>query len=444
MNNPVISAEIKAKAAAMFINFSSLLEKDVLDADRKYLGRIWDVSAKTSEVYPKSDELVIRKGFFDREYASIHFSAVSEIDEEIAVNLKSSDIKFSPTVKDYEFLLKRDILDQQVVDTHNHKVIRVNDINLLRIDHELMVAHVDIGPRGLVRRLGWEKWVDLCVRLVRPGSRYLNKDDMVSWKYIQPVAINPASMTMKLSVSQKQLLSIPAADFGEIMEDLNINQRMALFRALDLKTRANIFENMEFRDQEEVLEALDKKEAAAVIAEMSPDEATDLLGKLPRGAVENILTLIGSDMAKKLSTLLGYSNDSAGGLMTTEYVSMPSTMTAEAAIQFIKDHTRDIDTVPYIYVVDETHRLKGVTTIRRLLFSEPKDVISNIVFPATIYVHLKDSVKEVTHLMDKYKISALPVVDENKMLQGIITMDDIFSQVVSVAWRKRPKKVKGA
>ncbi len=306
-----------------------------------------------------------------------------------------------------------------------------------------MVAHVDIGLRGLIRRLGWEGWVDSLVRLINSNAHYLKRDDMVSWKYIQPVAINSASMTMKLSVSQKQLLSIPAADLGEIMQDLNFNQRMALFRALDIKTKARIFENLEFSDQKAILEGLDKKEAAEVITNMSPDEAADLLGKLPRNTVENILTLIGSDRAKKLSTLLGYSSDSAGGLMTTEYVSMPSTMSIEAAIEYIKNKTREVETVPYIYIVDDTYHLKGVTTIRRLLFSDPKEVISNTVFPSTIYVHLNDSVKEVAHLMDKYKVSALPVVDENKILQGIITMDDILSRVISIAWRKRPRKPKG-
>jgi magnesium transporter len=248
---------------------------------------------------------------------------------------------------------------------------------------------------------------------------------------------------MKLSVSQKQLLSIPAADLGEIMQDLNFNQRMALFRALDTKTKARIFESLEFNDQKAILEELDKKEAALVVTYMSSDEATDLLGKLPRNTVENILTLIGSDRAKKLSTLLGYSSDSAGGLMTTEYVSMPSTMSVEAAIEYIKTQTRGVETVPYIYIVDETHRLKGVTTIRKLLFSDPKEVVLNIIFPSVIYVHLNDSVKEVAHLMDKYKVSALPVVDENEIIHGIITMDDILSQLVSIAWRKRPRKPKG-
>jgi CBS domain-containing protein/sporulation protein YlmC with PRC-barrel domain len=434
-----IPEDIKQKAAAMFVNFSSLLGKDVLDADRKFLGRLWDISVKTSEVYPKSDELVVRRGMFNKECASVPFLSVTEIDEEVVLGLKSEQVKFAREPKDYEFLLRRDILDQQVVDTHNHKVIRVNDIHLLKIDHELMVAHVDIGLRGLIRRLGWEELVDILVRAVRPGARYLRSHDIVSWKYVQPVAINPASMTMKLSVSQKQLLSIPAADLGDIMEDLNFNQRMALFKALDVKTKARIFDNLEFEEQKEMLEGLDKREAAQIVTNMSPDEATDLLGKLPRDTVENILTLMSSDRSKKLSTLLGYSADTAGGLMTTEYVSMPATITVEAAIEYIKTQTAEVETVPYIYVVDETHRLKGVTTIRKLLFSDPKEMVGNTVFPATIYVSLSAGVKEVAHMMDKYRVSALPVVDENKIVHGIITVDDILSQVVLIAWRKRPR-----
>lgn len=427
----------------MFVNFSELLEKDILDADRKFIGRVWDVSAKVSEVYPKSDRLIIRKGAFNKSYASVPFSAVTESEDELVLNLKSGDIKFAPAPEEFDFLLRRDILDQQVVDTYNKKVIRVNDLHLLRVDHELMVAHVDIGLRGLLRRLGWEKAVDILVLLVNKKSSYLKKEDIVSWKFIQPVAINPASMTMKLSVSQKQLQNIPAADLGEIIFDLNMNQRMALFRALDMRTKAKIFENLEFDDQMAILKELDKKEAAAVITHMSSDEATDLLGKLPRNTVENILTLMESDRAKKLSTLLGYSSDSAGGLMTTEFVSLPENTLVEAAIDYIKHKTGEFETVPYIYIVDEKHKLLGVTTVRRLLFADAKDSALKTVFPTTIYVRLKDSVKEVTFLMDKYKVSAIPVVDENKLLHGIITMDDVLSQVVSIAWRKRQRKPKG-
>lgn len=432
----------KAKAAEMFINFSDILKKDILDADGKFLGRAWDVSVALSEVYPKSDELIIRKGFLKRLYAVIPWAKISSIEDDIILSIKDRDLKFEPTVKDYEFLLKRDILDQQVVDTYNRKVIRVNDIHLLRVNHELMVAHVDIGLRGLVRRLGWDREVDLFVKLINKNSKYLKKQDLVSWKYIQPVSINPASMTMKLSVSQKQLLSIPPADLSEIMMDLNFNQRMALFRALDIKTKAKIFENMEFDDQKAILKELDKKEAAQILSNMFSDEATDLLEKLPRDSVENLLTLMESNRAKKLSTLLGYSSNSAGGLMTTEYISLPETMTVESALKYIKSETREFETVPYIYLVNDKNHLKGITTVRRLLFAEPNDTVSKTMFPRIIYVYLNHSVKEVAYIMDKYKTSSIPVIDENRVLHGIITMDDILSQVIAIAWRKRPRRAK--
>lgn len=432
-----------AMAATMFVNFSSLLKKEILDAEGKYVGKVWDISVKFGEIYPASQELIIRKGFFKRAYAAVPWSAVSEAAEDISLNLKSAEINFTPAIKEYEFLLKRDILDQQIVDTYNHKVRRVNDIHLLRVDHLLMVAHVEIGLRGIIRRLGWENIADFIMKTINKNACYLHKEDLVSWKFVQPVTLNPASMTMKLSLSQKQLLSIPAADLGDIIFDLNLNQRMALFRALDVKTKAKIFENLEIKDQKLMLKELDKKEAAQIVTNMSSDEATDLLEQLPRKTVDNLLTLIESTRAKKLSALLGYASDSAGGLMTTEFVSVAETVPVSTAIEYIKNQTRDFETVFYIYIVDDKNRLKGITTVRKLLFANPQDNILNTSFPKSLFVHLHDGVKEVAYMMDKYKTSVIPVVDENKILHGIITMDDILSRVISIAWRKRPRKPKG-
>jgi magnesium transporter len=430
-------------APTMFLNFSGLLQKEILYTDGKFLGKVWDISVKSGEIYPTAQELIIRKGFFRRAYASVAWSCVEEIEDSIVINIKPEEVKFSCAIKDYDFLLKRDILDQQVVDTFNHKVKRVNDIHLLRVDHELMVAHVEIGLRGLIRRLGLEGIIDFLFRIINRNARYLQREDLVSWKYVQPVALNPASMTMKLSVSEKQLLSIPAADLGDIIFDLNLKQRMALFRALDVKTKARIFENLEFADQKAMLKELDKKEAAQIVTAMSSDEATDLLEQLPRDSVDNLLILMESNRAKKLSVLLGYASDSAGGLMTTDFVAVNANSTVAAAIEFIKNQTREFETVFYIYIVDDKNQLKGTTTVRRLLFANLQDNILTTTFPKSLFVHLSDGVKEVAYMMDKYKVSALPVVDENKILQGIITVDDILSQVISIAWRKRPRKAKG-
>jgi CBS domain-containing protein len=443
MSNGLL-AEARAQAAAMFINFSDLLKKDVRSSDGAFVGNVWDIAAGKAETYPRAEELIIsRGGIFGRQYAELPWSAVASVDDDVLLNVSSGAIPFGPGIKDYGLLLKRDILDQQVVDTFNHKVRRVNDIDLLKVDRDLVIAHVDIGLRSLLRRLGWERAADRLVRAFAKDSQYLKKKDMVSWKYVQPVAVNPASMTMKLSLSEKQLLSIPAADLGDIMFDLNANQRMALFRALDTKTKARIMENIAFEEQYSLLKEMDKKEAAQIVTHMSADEAADMLEELPRNMVNNLLPLIESSRAKKLSTLLGYSADSAGGLMTTEYVAMPENASVESAIDFIRKQTKEYETVPYIYIVDDKNRLKGVTTIRRLLFAEPKDPITKTAFQKTLSVYLGDNAREIAYFMDKYRVSAIPVVDENKVMHGIITIDDILSQVISIAWRHRPNISKG-
>ena len=437
------TTDISGQAAQMFIYFSEILNKDVLDSERKLIGKVWDISLKFGEIYPTADELIVRRGLFKKMYIGIPWKQVAGVEEEITLEQSAGTIQASLAPKEYEVLLRRDILDQQVVDTYNHKVRRVNDVHLLRVDHELMIAHVDIGLRGLMRRMGWEKAVDYCVSRIKRNAHYLTKTSLVSWKCVHPVALNPASLTMKLSLSQKQLSSIPAADLGEIILDLNLNQRMALFKSLDIKTRAKIFENLELEEQKTMLKELDKKDAAQILNNMSSDEATDLLENLPKNTTENLLTLMESSRAKKLSMLLGYSSDSAGGLMNTDYVSLPETITVEKAIEYIKNQTSEYEIVPYIYIVNDKNHLKGVTTVRRLLFAQPQDSILKTTFPKTLQVHLHDSCKEVAFMMDKYKISSIPVVDENKYLHGIITMDDVLNQVISIAWRKKPRMSKG-
>lgn len=431
--------EAKARAEAMFLHFSDILEKDVRDSEGRFVGNVWDIAVKMGEIYPKADELVVKKGLANRLYAVIPWNDILNIDDDIILNVRLADIKFKPAVKDFEFLLKRDIMDQQVVDTFNHKVRRVNDLHLLKLERDLVLAHVDIGLRSLIHRLGWQAVIDTVVKMVNKDAKYLTNEDLVSWKSVQPVTINPASMTMKLSVSQKQLQAIPAADLGEIIFDLTPGQRMALFRTLDLKTKARLFENLDLEEQKAMVKDLDKKELAQIVGNMSSDEATDLLEGLPQNTVKNLLTLIESNRAKKLSDLLGYSSDSSGGLMTTDFLSLADSLSIGEAVDIIKNKTKDMDVVPYIYIVDDKNHLKGVTSLKKLLFEDAKESVLKTTFPKTVYVYLNNSVKEVAYLMDKYKLSSIPVIDENKVLHGVVTMDDVLSQVISIAWRKRTR-----
>ncbi len=427
----------------MFVYFSRLIDKPVLDNNGELIGELYDIIVKPTEVYPQSASLIIRKGSFNRKYAIINWSDIANLeDKEINLKIDKAKIVFREKHNNKEELtLRRDILDQQVVDTYNHKVIRVNDIHLLKVDHCLMIAHVDISLRGLIRRLGLEKLVDFWVGLFHKNADYLKDEHLISWKHIQPLSINPVSMTIKVDVPQRQFSNIPAADLGEIFLDLNMQDQIALFKSLDLGTKAKIFINIGFKAQKSLIEELEHKEVAEILNSIPSDEATDFLEKLPRDMTEQFLNLIESKQAKKLSQLLGYSSDSAGGLMTAEYIAFTKDTAIDAVLKQIKERAFKVEPAQFVYIIDENNRLIGSTNFRRLILANPADAVQNVAFPKTYFVHLDSSVKEVAYLMEKYKYYAIPVVDENHILQGIITVDDILSQVISIAWR-RLKKIK--
>jgi magnesium transporter len=429
------------KTTLIFIYFSQLLDKPVVDKNNSATGELYDIIVKPSEVYPQSSHLIIRKGISVRKYALIPWSDIADIDEkEIRLKVDKELLVFEDKHDNKEELtLRRDILDQQVVDIQDHKVIRINDIHLLSVDNYLMIAHVDISSRGLLRRLGFEKLVIWAIRLFNKDASYINKEHLISWKHIQPLSINPASMTIKIDVPQKQLTNIPAADLGEIFLDLDIQHKIALFKSLDLVSKARIFVNIDFKSQKSLIEDLSSKDAADILSAIPPDEATDFLEKLPKDMIDRFLSFIESKKSKKLSQLLGYASDTAGGLMTTEFLSFMKDTTIESALAQIKERAFKVEPVQLVYIVDENNHLVGATSFRLLIFTNPQDAIQKAALPKTYFVHLNSSVKEVAYLMEKYKYYAIPVVDDNHLLQGIITVDDILSQVIAIAWRRLTK-----
>ena len=166
----------KATPNPVFEYFSTLMERDVLDAQGNWVGDLYDIIVKVAQIYPQSDGLVIRKGFINHKYAYISWQDVAEVGKkEIRLKICPEKIIFAEKRDNKDELsLRRDVLDQQVVDTYNHKVIRVNDVHFLRVENSYTVAHVDIGGRGLVRRLGFEKLVDFCIRLFTRARIILN------------------------------------------------------------------------------------------------------------------------------------------------------------------------------------------------------------------------------------------------------------------------------
>lgn len=426
------------QSAGMFIYFSELINTDVIDREEAYVGKLYDIIVVETDIFPKAIYLIVYNGFIRHRYVVIPWNLVKEKDaQSIHIDVLLKDLHFDalPTARE-ELSLRRDILDQQVVDIHNHNVIRVNDVHFIAAGQDLMVAHVDIGARGFVRRLGLEKVVDAVVRLFNKDFSYLRKEQFIPWKNIQPLSINPVSKTIKIDVSRRKLNEIHPVDFSEIMLDLDHKERLAIFRILDLETKIAIFSLLQFPQQKSLLDHFSDKEALEIISRMPTDEAADFLDELPKESVNKLLAVMETPKAKKLSTLLGYESESAGGLMTTEFFAFPQQMTVGDALEMVKMDKTKPESIQYMYITDDRGFLLGATNLRRLITLDPNENILKAKFRKNISVYPDSSLKEVAILMDKYKINVLPVVNDEKIIQGIITVDDTLDQLITIAWRR--------
>ncbi len=428
----------------IFIYFSELIKKRVVDINGKPAGKLFDISLNlTAEIYPKASALIISQGIlFGKRFCEVTWDNVEEFDGTIKLKIPCSNLKFQKSLPQFDFSINIDFLDQQVVDISNQKVVRVNDVHLLRVDHQIYLAHVDVGLRGLVRRLGCEIFIDFFARLINSKANYLSREDLISWKHTQPLSIGRTKNVIRLDIARQKLSQIPPPQLQEIMLDLDREQRLSLFKSLDSAFKQKLFSEFNLEIQQEILDKLDGKETVLILDSMPADEAADLLLSLNREKVEKLLVLMETNKSKKLSQLLGYSSDSAGGLMTTEYISIDKNATVEQALQKLREPTPKAETIYYIFILDEQNHLIAITSLRRLLIANLTKSVLEASFPKHIFVHTDDSVKEVAYLMDKHKCSAIPVVNKDNVMQGVITVDDVLGRVIPLAWRRFRKKIK--
>lgn len=433
----------------VFVFFTEITSKYLLDKFGNSIGKNFDLIVRPTEAYPRVISLVVLKGILRKTYAIVPWEEIKVIcenpnrEEEYHFTGDVSKLIF----KDFYYVendmaLRKDILDKQIVDTFNRKVVRVNDIHLLRAENNLHIAHVDIGMRGIIRRLDAEEAVDTLIKLLNPKAKYLTNDNFISWKYVQPLAIHPVKGTIGLNVSQQQLGTIPPADLGDVILDLDVYERGALFKSLDTTLRVKVLSELDLEIQKSLMEEIDTKSKVDILNHMPSDKAVDLLGVLPDKDVDELLFLMESERAKRLAVLLGHEVDSAGGLMTTEFIALPDNITVVDAINRIREMTGRVETIYYGYVIDEGHHLIGMTTFRHLLFADPQKQISEIMVKRPISVHLTDTARKVSYLFDKYNLLAIPVVTQDNVMQGIITVDDILSHIIQLAWKKRTRKPK--
>lgn len=425
--------------AGTFLYFSELVGRAIVDADGRSVGRLADLSIRLGEPYPVIQQVFIRPAGQKEIFLIAAGHQVRDWPRDpVMLSARLSELRPGRREDETQILMGEALLDKQVLDVSGAKLERVNDLSLLLgRDGELILAHIDVGLRGLVRRLGWEKGVDGTVRSIRPQARYLKDEQLIGWKYVVPTVADPAGL--RLALAQKSIMRIHPADLAEILEDLPSGTRQPLFNALEVGTAARVLSEVDDpRVQEELLtEQLDLEKSADVLETMPPDAAADVLAELPEEDASDLLQRMQPEDARAVTSLMRHEEDSAGGLMTSEIVTFPGTITVAEAFSRLREAAPEVEFLYQFYVVDDAHRLVGLVNVRRLFLGKETDLIRDVMAPWNISVHTDDPPSEVAEVIEKYNLAAVPVVDAAGVLVGEITVDDILSEVLPLAWKKK-------
>ena len=423
-----------------FLFFSSLLNKPVYDANGVLVGRLSDLAVSVASIFPPAVGFVVQRGRWEPFALTGRWADVVDISGPV-IRLGVPIRTLTPSKADIpgEILLRETLLDKQIVDVNGAKVVRVNDLHFLKLGPcDLRLVHVDVGTRGLVRRMGWQSGIDGLLRHMVPNARYLSAERLIQWQYVQPVSLDPNAHSIRLSVMQKQISELHPADLAEILTDLDSHERATMFRQLDPEIAADALAEVEDpRIQTQLLETVSPEHAADILEEMPPDEAADLLSELPDETSSALLHKMEVEEAQDVRELLSYPPDTAGGMMTTQFVALPAELTVEETFSRLRKLAPEVEVIYYVFVVDTDGRLVGVLSMRHLILAEPNAILRDIMIQNPAHVHHTDSRDTVAEIVEKYDLLALPVVDDNDSLVGMITVDDVVSHITKQAWKRK-------
>jgi magnesium transporter len=416
---------------------TEILGAEVVDVRQHRTGAVRDLTVRVQEPYPVVTGLVVSR----RRQLVIPWSQVRRFaaaTREVALRVGSEELE-ERRADPQEIWMARDVLDKQVVDTDGRRVVRVNDLQLAESAGLLLLVGADIGFRGILRRLGLEG-------LAKRAARLLGRDlpmALVSWEVVDPLSSAPdmerpvTHDAVRLRVSGSRIARLHPADIADIVEELGAKERRTVFDILTEEVAADTLEEMELEDQVSVIEHMDAERASDILEEMPPDEVADILTELPQEQAERLLSLMESEEARDVKELLAYEENTAGGLMTTEYVTVRETLTAQQCIEELRRLEPDAESIYYVFVVDDEEHLRGVLSLRDLIVAPPDTPVSSIMIRDVITVQLDDGVQEVAAVLSKYNLLAVPVVDDEFRIQGLVTVDDALDAVLPEAVKRR-------
>ncbi len=396
--------------------FSSVKGKPIYDSEGRRVGKVRDMAVAWDNATP----WIVGIKYEKDSHCLIPCNAIREMSEKGIVLSGQAACKVQ--LKDQETYIAKWLLDKQIIDLKGTKLVRVNDIVLswfvsLNGSSHVALSAVDIGLKGLCRRLG----VEFLVKN-RP-------DNLLGWQHINPLEKRTSNLQLKRE--KEQIDQMHPADIADLIEEMDYNKRALFIENLDEQQAADALAEMELETQVEIIEQMDEQKASDLLEELPPDEAADILGELPEEKSRGILSLMEKEEAEEVQELMDYDEETAGALMTTEYIAVAPELTAQEAIDELRRMATEAETIYYLYVTDETEHLLGVCSLRELILTPPHQKLADFMHKKVVAVHFEDDHAVVADKIHKYSLLALPVVDEDNVLQGIITVDDVMDILMS-------------
>jgi len=437
-----------SKGGDTMIFLSSLLRRSVYDTENRRIGGVRDVCVVLNETFPVVTALVVHSTLGNDD-TIIPWSQVHSI-EENPIHLTVNQAQITPYIPHPdELLLRRDILDKQIVDTRGFRVVKVNDLKLVQIKKTARLLGVDISFSGLLRRLGVQTAVEALSRVapVQLAER------TITWNYVEPIQVVRTSSTtgqlalagagtagatagaagivpqVQLNVSQNKLANLRPADIADILEQLDVEDAGTVLDRLDTETAADTLNEVEYPLQSELLSELDPERASDLLEMLPPDDAADILSEMPHAEAERLLNLMPANESQPIRDLLRYGGETAGGIMTNEVLALSQDATVEDALTYLRQHSAHLEMVYYLYIKDDEGHLKGVVSLRQLVTAEPTTRMQDLMDPDVIKVQTDTDQEEVARIISKYDLLGVPVVDADNHLVGLVTVDDVIDVI---------------
>lgn len=402
------------------IYLSQLLGNPVYDCDGEKVGQVNDLGIATGEIFPRITSLAITGPGKTPFMISWRKYVDTFNEQEVRLKVVSTDIRFSYLQPD-EVLIARDLLDKQIVDTRGMSIVRVNDLKLSDTSSsQLRLLGAEVGVRGVLRRIS-PKLERVVLRICKSLGKVL-PERIIAWNYMD--LLDRDLSDVKLSVTHKTLDDMHPADIADIIERLDPRLRGRVFAQLDDEHAADAMAEIDDDKAAEIMGDLDETSASRMLSEMDPDDAAELVSELDYDKAEKLLNLMGIKEQKAIRQLLGYRENTAGRIMTSEFVELPENDRVCDAVGTLKGLDEDFETVRYVYLNNEDGQLSGIVSLNDLIVAEKTTRLSDIATKELITASPDDDQEDVAENISKYNLLAMPVVSEKGTLLGIVTVDD--------------------